>query len=407
LTTWWTTQRKYAAQDASPYIDFAKPNGEMAETEIRPPADQLVGLAISLRLGIYDPKYTGVPTDRAIAITTRLIGSVAHEHIANMPKGWGNAWQSASWAANCGEAGWLMWDKLTPTDQEYVRKMVEHEADRFLTYKVPYYMDRTGRIITPGDTKSEENAWNSMVLHMAIVMMPHHPHWNGWMQKDLELMVSSFARPADLNNHSMINGKPISEWINGTNSYDDGTLVNHNRVHPDYMTAGLFEFSPIGIFTLAHRPVPAAGLFNCDYTYHALTDVNFVPGTTPYPIGGPIQPPGGTIYRTHPVGMYFPQGNDWGSLREMNYLYADVLADAMHYDHMSTTKAAFWENIHGKAQLAMQARFPDGRTYGAASEDGFHAREEWVSQKAASACLVKWSLAQGPVKVTNAAITAP
>ena len=54
-------------------------------------------------------------------------------------------------------------------------RMVEHEADAFIDRTVPYWADRQGKIVTPGDTKAEENAWNSMLLASAQAMMPRHP----------------------------------------------------------------------------------------------------------------------------------------------------------------------------------------------------------------------------------------
>lgn len=61
--------------------------------------------------------------------------------------------------------------------------MMVHEADRFLNYKVPYYRDITGKILSKGDTRAEENAWNSNILTIATAMMPEHNHYDGWMRK--------------------------------------------------------------------------------------------------------------------------------------------------------------------------------------------------------------------------------
>lgn len=191
VTTWWTTERRYAAQDGAAYLDF----GGNGETEIRPPCEEAFALAVSLRLGLYDPQVTGVPQADAEAKARRLIGSVAFHHKANAPGGWGDAWQSAVWASWCGQAGWLLWDQLSPTDRENVRRMVEHEADRFLAYPVPYYQNRAGKIVSPGDTKAEENAWNATILQIAAAMMPRHSHVNAWNHKNIELMLSTFARP--------------------------------------------------------------------------------------------------------------------------------------------------------------------------------------------------------------------
>jgi hypothetical protein len=49
---------------------------------------------------------------------------------------------------------------------------------------------------------------------------------------------------------------------------------------------------------------------------------------------------------------------------------------ALHLDDLSSTQARFWKALHAHAQRAMRQRFPNGRTYGAASADTFHPLEE-------------------------------
>lgn len=111
----------------------------------------------------------------AIERTVKLIGSLAYRHKANSGKeGWGDLWQSALWAAQAATAGWMMWDFLSPEQQEMVCRMTVYEADRFLDYKVPYYRDVQGNVIYKGDSKAEENAWNSNILVIASTMMPGH-----------------------------------------------------------------------------------------------------------------------------------------------------------------------------------------------------------------------------------------
>jgi hypothetical protein len=57
------------------------------------------------------------------------------------------------------------------------------DADVFINMTVPYWADTLGHIVTPGDTKAEENAWNSKLLASAQAMMPHHPNVGKWRQK--------------------------------------------------------------------------------------------------------------------------------------------------------------------------------------------------------------------------------
>jgi hypothetical protein len=281
--------------------------------------------------------------------------------------------------------------------------MLVYEADRFIDYAVPYYRDLAGKIIFPGDTKSEENAWNCSVLNVAVNMMPQHPHRPAWMRKSVELMISTYARPSDVTNRDVINGKSFSAWLQGSNSNEDGSLVNHHLIHPDYMVAGLIEYNPAPLYALARQPVPAAALFNVDRTYAALTDLVFTPGPNPNDGTGANLPPGGTIYQPGSAKLYYPQGNDWGTARIMNFVYADVLVHALKRDGRSKVPAAEWERLHAEAALAMQARFTDGRTYATDEEDKFHSRDGWVALRAAASCQIKWMMAQGGFTVTDRA----
>ena len=178
LTTWYDSVKKYKAQTGD-YLDL----GGILENNIRAPAAEAVGLAVFIALGAYYLAWTGVSLADAKAITVRLIGSVAYHHKANTSDGWGwqndsqpknEIWQSAHWAAYAGQAAWLLWSELSPKDQEYVRKMVEREANRFNTATPPVYRDCSGTVVSVGDTKAEENAWNARCLQTAIAMMPHH-----------------------------------------------------------------------------------------------------------------------------------------------------------------------------------------------------------------------------------------
>lgn len=72
---------------------------------------------------------------------------MAFRHRANQKgKAWGGQWQNALWAAQVVTTGWMWWDRLTPTDQEKLCRMVVDGADRFLETEVPYYKDPTGKV---------------------------------------------------------------------------------------------------------------------------------------------------------------------------------------------------------------------------------------------------------------------
>ena len=400
-TTWWTNQ--YAALDAAYYLDL----GGTDETHIRSLAMEAYGLAVALQTGIYDPILTGVSVTDARKRTLKLIRSLSYRHLVNQPGGWGSDWQTALWAGLAGTAGWMLWTDLSPADQEYVRRMVEYEANRFTNYAVPYYMNRSGTIVYPGDTKCEENAWNSSVMHLALCMMPAHPNVAPWWSKALELSLSAHARPSDINRTNVYHGRTLASWLNGSNANEDSTVINHSIIHPDYMVAGLCEFQPALVYLLAGKPVPQAAFFNLDQTFRALVDLNFVVGAAPYPTSLTNRPPGGFLYARDvsnqaTTNIYYPNGNDWGTMRRMHFATMDATVHAFGLDGLASLPGDVWEAQHDEAVLDMQARFTDGRTYGASTEDTYSLREEWVCCYCAKCFLTKWLVGQGQVRITNA-----
>ncbi|MBB5785641.1 NEW3 domain-containing protein [Jiangella mangrovi] len=393
LRTWFPA--RYGAQTGE-YLDL----GGVGEGHIRPPGSAALGLATVLATGAYDAAATGVPEEQAREVAVRLITSIAYRHEANSAGGWGTEWQSALWAFNAAFGGWLLWDDLSGADRERLARMVRAEADVFLDYTVPYYQRPDGTVVTPGDSKAEENAWNAAFLNLAVAMMPANPNVAVWQDKALELMISAYSRPGDQLEDTEVNGKPLSDWLNGSNIFADGTLVNHSRIHPDYFTSIANSVGAPLAYALAGRDTPRAALHNAGVVYEALADHVFA--------APPNAAPGGTIYVRDAAGaatadVYYPQGNDWGTSRQMHFLLLDTLADSYGFDAGSDVPAADWAAAHAQRVLDMQARFDDGRTYGAASEDTYSGREQWVALLAARTYLTHWLDHNTDVAFTNQA----
>lgn len=383
LTTWWES-RGYSGQSGE-YLDPLGPGGVTAASY------HAFGLAVSLATKAYDASHTGVTRGEAQDRTLRMVRTVARRHAANTEGGWGNGWQDPSFAAYAGWAGWLLWDELAPVDREYVRKMVEYSANGLRHYQVAYYRDRSGQIVRPGNSATDENAWRSAVLQLATAMMPGHESWDMWMDKNLEFMLSVTARPEDVDEtHTVVNGKSLSEWLNGSNIESNGTTINHSRIHPDYMTSFKLNFMAAAAYTLAGQSTPKAAFHNADLIYDAFVDVEF---SSP-----PYRAPGGTIYVDGSDAIYYPQGTDWSPTRRMVFAETDVQINAFGLDHRVSQKAAYWEALHASAALAQQQRHPDGRMYA----PGEHTSEGLDNAVApARAYLTKWITAQGHVRVTN------
>lgn len=295
------------------------------ERSVRPLAHFALGNAIMLKTGTFDAAVTGLSQRELIHRTELAIRAVAMSHLANNTDpttGWGQnlargkSWQAAYWASRGAQAAWILWDDLGSQTRQAVVKMVKYEADAFIDYTVPYWANSDGSITTPGDTKAEENGWNSRILSVAQAMLSNDPNVKLWRAKASELMVSSYARPSDVNNATLVDGKPVKQWIKGYNTFEDGVLVNHDRAHPGYMACHCLTYETMIDATLAGQYIPQSAFFNDQVTWDAMTNVNFVAGTNPYGTKADIMPPGGTILRLKADGtpdpvIYFPNGDDW------------------------------------------------------------------------------------------------
>jgi len=373
LTTWWQ-KRGYATQKGL-YLNFFGNE----EDNIRPAVDEAFALAVSIKTKAYDSKITGVSKSIAEQRLKKLVGSLAFRHKVTTKNGWGNSWQSALWANRVGWAGWLIWDELSPLEKKYVSDMVIYEANRFNTYPPPYYRDPNGKINYPGDTKAEENAWNSTILQLATAMMPNHPNVKIWREKMLQLMISSFARPLDVKSKKIVDGKMLAEWLRGSNIANDGTLINRGLLHPDYMTTVTLNIQGAITYALAGLPIPKASTYNADIIYQALSDGKFF---------------NSYIYRNGTGKISYPRGTSLGTERRMNFAVLDIEAQIFGFDRLAIKKGDYWANLHAGVVKQMQQRSKDGRTYIYKNEDKYPGREEWVAELVAEGYLAKWLQSQ-------------
>ncbi|MFC8829836.1 hypothetical protein ACFT9I_31405 [Streptomyces sp. NPDC057137] len=353
------------------------------ERAVRLPAMAAVAATTALVTETYDPRTLSAAN--ATVRTHNLIRTLAARHRANNPNTgnrWGGGWQTALWAYYTALAGWLFWDRLDDTTRRHLVAMLVWEADRLTTCNSVqligtggdqlYMTRRDGTVVTPGDSKAEEDNWSAAALSLAAAMMPSHSNAARWTRRNVELLLAAAARPADLTSGETINGIQLSSWLRGTNIADDGTLENHARLHPLYMVAFDQSLYQGFVFGLAGRAAPKAALHNIKLTYGALVD-------KPFPLpGGGVTP----IYRPGSAEIFYPKGNDWGTHFPFYFGNFDLLVSLTGQDQGITPPAAEWERLHNDDQLSLMSRFTDGRTYGAAGENTYYGREHRVGAMA-------------------------
>lgn len=259
--------------------------------------------------------------------------------------------------------------------------MVYFEAEWGMDERLQFYVNAAGTVLQPGDTGADQDSWYPMADQLAVVMMPGNPHVPLWQNTVVRDALVAWSRPSDDENATVVNGAPVSSWTGGrgSNVLSSGDLVNHHRYAPDYSTLIYQNMEDILLTALAGRPAPTAVTALVAPVYAAYTTVRY-----PAP---PSLAPGGTVYRPGSPAIYYPQGCDWGTGQEIPYALAD--AETAAFGAGTATSPAY-ENLHARAELAMQRLHADGRTYDTDAQYNYVGREEHVAQQAAQLYLTKF-----------------
>jgi hypothetical protein len=361
----------------------AELSGRQNHDVIRPACAASCALAVALTTGIYDPRVTGIGRDEATARTARLIRAAAGTHDR---ASWRYPWQSALWATTLCHAGWLLWDQLDPPTRRLIADIAQFEADRFLVpgYRVPYWNGEGG------DTKAEENAWNSMILQVAAAMMPRHAHAAGWRRVCSELMVSAYARPQDRQLDTLLDGRPVKDWLQGYNACEDSAVINHGFLHPDYICCVELKLRAYITQSLARGPVPQTAEFNGPDVYRML-----VMHRWPSP---PYQAPGGTIYVSGQAEVYYPRGTDWYRERVDHFYLLDTYAHVLGWDaDLGGAEAHSWMRLRADRLLARQRCHADRCvfTLDELARTHYPGSEQELAWLCADAFLLQWLRACG------------
>ncbi|MBR2101722.1 MAG: hypothetical protein IJ928_03105 [Prevotella sp.] len=226
----------------------AKQSGYSTEDGVRTNADLCMVAAFVYEKGrtedIHLPAGLTFPRLRNIAI--RSLRYACGTHRANKlikcsdGKYWGSEpghhqWESSLWALSVALAadfidqGW----GLTRRDREQVEKLLAAEADFQLSREVPTAWQ--------GDTKAEENGWESNVLASAVAFCPNHPNADKWREAMNTYGFNCYTVAADAKSRQTVEGKKAAQWFKGANLFDDFTLQNHNYFHTSYQNAVMQE----------------------------------------------------------------------------------------------------------------------------------------------------------------------
>jgi|GEM_PF-762240 len=188
----------------------------------------------------YDSRVSGVSRETLLARSRACLAYMTRAHITGDIEcadgfQWGDAWQSAWWTARMAAGARILWPRLTSEERANVERVIVHEANRHLTRVPP-----SG---ATSDTKSEENAWDTEVLAWAVGMFPDHANAPAWRAKLTEFYMNTLSTEADKQDSTVIDGRPVKDWMVTANIHDDYTIENHGAYHFCYMACPLHSIA--------------------------------------------------------------------------------------------------------------------------------------------------------------------
>lgn len=269
-------------------------SGVSSESGMRSLGNFIYTYAVLAQDQRYDPSVSGVDRVQLRRRARMALRYMARTHRsgdleATDGRTWGHHWQSSWWASRLAGGASLLWEHLDAHERSLVQRVITAEADRQRWATPPS--------ATPGDSKAEENAWNTEVLAWALALWPDHPHAGAWREALSRWAVNALSVAGDGGDDTMLAGRPVSAWSSTVNVNDDFTIENHGAYHAGYMAWPLQSLTwSYYALSAADQPVPDALLHNYRAVWRRLAST--------YLGGGRFAYLGGKDWPQHVYGSY-------------------------------------------------------------------------------------------------------
>ena len=163
-----------------------------------------------------------------------------------------HVWESSLWAMSVAYSAFFLWDKLSPSQRNYVYQLLKAECNYELERQIP-----TGY---QGDTKAEENGWEACVLAATLGLFPDDELAPRWFERMREFAINSYSHPSDANDETVVDPgydtKRVKDLYRGQNLYDDYTLQNHDYFHTSYQNVVIQELGEAALALALFQKTP-------------------------------------------------------------------------------------------------------------------------------------------------------
>lgn len=283
----WKLAKFNSTPSQSPVAGYWGDGVSIGNAGIRTAASMVLGCATLLK---YYPALSNADRRELLAKATAALRYIAATHVTGTQKctdgkPWGAAdklsaasWQSGMWTGTMACGAWLIWDKLNPELQQDLERVIAWEDDNL--------SNRPPRHNLALDTKAEENGWEVPALVLGELMFPTNPRATAWHESALDYMMNTLSTDADTHDDSILDGRPVNQWVRGANLGPDFTLENHNIFHPSYVGCSSYFLTQASLYyAYARRTIPAAANHHLIDTWHTFETIMLPWGEAAYPQG--------------------------------------------------------------------------------------------------------------------------
>lgn len=146
-------------------------------------------------------------------------------------------WESSLWSMSVAYSAYFQYESLTTAQKQYVYNLVKAECDYELARTIP-----TG---FSGDSKSEENGWETNILACALGLYPNDALAPQWYERLRAFAINCYSQINDATDATVVdpayNSTTVKGLYLGKNLFDDFTLQNHGYFHTSYQNVVMQE----------------------------------------------------------------------------------------------------------------------------------------------------------------------
>lgn len=263
-----------------------------------------MALAAATLLEAHDRRHiAGLPRE---VLAERVRQTIRHSALTHRASGAGHdRWGGGEVQASLETAGWglaaaLRWDVLDGDTRALVRRVLTAQADA--TAAQPVYSD------VGGQTGAENNGWNTLAPALASSLFPDDRRRPRWDEAVVRSAVNASSRADDRAVRTRIDGRRLSDLVEGANLHPDLTVEHHGFFNPIYQVEPHISLERAAVITaVGGREPPSALGFRTEAVWERVT--------------APLV--------TDRGDLVMPQGQDWFS------------KDGQHLAHLASLAARF------------------------------------------------------------------